>query len=165
MDRDDCSVVFKRAGKLLAGRAYSRAELRNKLVKIAPASQVDLVLDRLQQLNLLNDEEYAYNFALSRIQRDGWSVAKVRVALIQREIGPDVVESVIERVRGELDLRASLEQYVRKRLSTIKPPIGPRQVHKLVLHLRGRGHDQESIKRALKQNIPKALLRQLEIGE
>ncbi len=165
MTVDDYPVILKRAGALLARRACSRGELRNKLLKMAPASQVEPVLDRLEQLNLLNDMDYSYNFALCRVRRQGWSLHKVRDSLLRRDVPPETVESVLERVCGEVDPQAALAEYARKRLGKSERPVGTGEVHRLILHLRGRGYDDESIREALRQIVPATLRQRFETGD
>ena len=89
-------VLMKRAAAFIARRAHSRGELRRKLsaaaeegaqkddAKIYSAAEIETVLDRLERLNLLNDAEYAYNFAFSRIHDSGWGEEKVREALMYK---------------------------------------------------------------------------------
>ena len=63
MDNERHKLLMKKAGALLARRAYTRGELRDRLVKTSGETPVESILDRLEQLNLLNDAAYAYNLA------------------------------------------------------------------------------------------------------
>ncbi len=165
MDKGTYSLLLNKAGALLARRSYSRGELRDKLAKVVPESPLDPVLDRLEQLNLLNDADYAYNFAFCRIQQEGWSPAKVQSSLLRRQVDPTTVENALKRVRDELGDKPALANYVRKYCGKKGLPPDLAGVRKLILHLRRRGFDDESIFGTLREMIPAAVLQQLETGE
>jgi regulatory protein len=159
------NLLLHKAGALLARRSYSRGELKDKLSKLAGASQVEAALDRLQQLKLLNDSEYAYNFALCRMKHQGWSPARVRQSLARRKIGQEIVENALERVRAEMGSVSALAIRVRKYCEKAGIPADLKQTRKLIEHLRRRGFDEDSILSELSQRIPAALLRRFETGE
>jgi len=165
MDAEINKLLMRKAGALLARRPYSRGELREKLVRIAGASPAESVLDRLEQLNLLNDADYAYNFALCRIKQDGWGPAKVQNALLRRQIRVTIIEGALERVRTELGGESALDSYLREYCGKRKPPSDVKSLRKLISHLLRRGFDEDSISAALRQIVPGELWRQFESGE
>jgi SOS response regulatory protein OraA/RecX len=165
MDADSCKLLLKKAGTLLARRAYSRGELREKLRKTAQAAEVESVLDRLEKLNLLNDLDYAYNFALCRVRQEGWGPAKLRESLLRRAVAQETVEAALKRVFDEVDPRSALADHVRKRFGKSGLPSDIPGVRRLILQLRRRGFDDDTIRGALKTIVPAALLERLETGE
>ena len=165
MDAALHKMLLKKAGSLLARRSYSRGELRNKLSGFAEKSQVESVLDRLEQLNLLNDADYAYNFALCRTRQEGWGPAKILESLLRRHVDQTTIENALEGVRNELGDESILVEYIRKHCGKQGMPTDLKGVRKLVLHLRRRGFDEERIFGALKQMIPSALLQRFDTGE
>jgi len=152
MDGDNFKTLLKTAGALLARRAFSRGELRNRLAKAGRDHEIEAVLDRLEQLNLLTRDE-------------GWGPAKVRDSLLRRGVSPETAAAAMQRVGDETDARAALTQYLRKHCAKTGAPSGPVAVRRLVLHLRRRGFDDDAIRGALKQTVPAALLERLETGE
>jgi len=165
MDADLHKMILQKAGSLLARRPYSRGELRNKLRILAVESQIESALDRLEQLNLLNDADYAYNFALCRTRQEGWGPAKIFETLLRRQVDPAIIESALERVRNELGDESIMVEYIRKRCAKRGMPADIRGVRNLVLHLRRRGFDEDRIFSALKQVIPSTLLERFDTGE
>ena len=159
------NALMKKAAALLARRSYSRGELRVKLLKAAATTQVESTRDRREQLNLLNDAEYAYNFALYRIEREGWGAAKVYGALRRRYVAPDTIEDALRRAQNELGDESVPVEYMQKYCGMHWPPKDPVQVQKLVLHLRRRGFGEDIIDCALKKVLPGQLYRRFEIGE
>ena len=105
-------ALLRKAGALLARRAYSRGELRDRLSRYAGDAPLESVLTRLEELNLLNDEDYAYNFALCRIGQQGWGPARVRKSLLQRQVPAATIEGALERILNELDPATVLREYV-----------------------------------------------------
>ncbi len=165
MDTDLQKMILKKAGSLLARRSYSRGELRNKLCAFAEKYQVESALDRLEQLNLLNDADYAYNFALCRARQEGWGPAKILESLLRRQVGQTIIKSALERIRNELGDESVLLEYIQKRCGKHGMPADIRDVRRLVLHLRRRGFGEEMIFGALKRVIPSALLERFDTGE
>jgi len=165
MDAALQKILLKKAGALLARRGYSRGEMRNKLTRIAGASQVESVLDRLEQLNLLNDADYAYNFALCRIKQEGWGPGKVHDFLLRRHVAQATIESALERIRKELKEESILVEYIKKRCEKQGPPMDLKGIRKLVLHLRQRGFAEGDIFSALKGMVPAAVLHRFETGD
>ena len=93
--------LMSQAGRVLSRRAHSRGELRRKLARHAEPDLIEPVLDRLEELKLLNDADYAYNFALCRMKQDGWGPLKVFHSLRKHDVAPELVEKAIGRVRDE----------------------------------------------------------------
>lgn len=165
MEPDSQKMLLRKAGALLARRAFSRGELRDKLSSAAEGSVVDAVLDRLEQLNLLNDADYAYNFAFYRIRQQGWGPAKVRDSLLRRQVAPAIAESAIKRACEEADPLAALADYARKYFGKNYAAPDWKKARRLIAHLRQRGFEEDIIMRALKRVIPAALWKRLETGE
>jgi regulatory protein len=165
MDTELHKMLLKKAGALLARRSYSRGELRDKLARFAGGFPVEPVLDRLEQLNLLNDTDYAYNFALCRIRQRGWAPAKVQNSLLRRKIEPAVIENALEKAkresRGESNLAHFVQKYCRKR----GLPADSREIRKLVFFLHQRGYDEDNILDTLRQMLPHAVWQRFETGE
>jgi SOS response regulatory protein OraA/RecX len=158
-------TLLKKAGSLLARRAHSRGELRSKLMRSADESAVSSVLDRLEQLNLLNDADYAYNFALYRMQHESWGPVKVHDTLLRRNVAPEVIGEALNRVRAVMGGEPDLLGYIRRFCGKHWPPGDARQLQRIVVHLRRRGFTEDSIVGALRRVISGELLQRIGIGE
>jgi SOS response regulatory protein OraA/RecX len=165
IDTGPFKLLLKSAGALLARRSYSRGELKDKLSKMADEHAVESALDRLEKLNLLNDADYAYNFAFCRIRQRGWSPDRVQSSLIHRQIEQKTIEIALERVRSELGNEPVLENYLRKYCGKRGLPADLKALRKLIAHLRRRGFTEESILDALRLVVPAAMLQRLETGD
>ena len=165
MHADSRKTLLEKAGAILARRSLSRAELRDRIAAGADASLVEAVLDRLEQLRLLNDADYAYNFALHRVGRRGWGPAKVRDALLGRRVAPDVADAAIARACSETDPRRALVEYTRRHVAKSGGAPDDKSARRLLAHLRRRGFEDDAIAGALKEVLPPELWRRLETGE
>jgi regulatory protein len=154
MQRDLEEKLMQRAGRILARRAYSRASLRLKLLRLAPEETTESVLNRLQHLNLLNDADYAYNFAFNRIRDAGWGPLRVRRELSRRMVAADVIESAIDRVGEEFTEPKALEKYLDRYWCKVEPPRDIKAVQRLINHLRRRGFDYSVIREVLHNRLP-----------
>jgi SOS response regulatory protein OraA/RecX len=162
----DHKLLLKKAGALLARRAYSRMDLQTKLAEFADEQRVESALQHLERLNLLNDADYAYNFALRHIRQLGWSSAKIQNALLAHHVGGGIIELALEKIRLEAGSEESgIREYVHKRYGKSGIPADPKGVRKLILHLQHRGFDEATIFGALRGVIPDAVLKHFETGE
>jgi SOS response regulatory protein OraA/RecX len=158
-------LLIKKGGALLSRRSYSRGELRDKLVKIADSCFVEPVLIRLEQLHLLNDEEYAYNLAFYHIKHEVWGPVKVIDSLLRKQIAQNIVESTIERIRNEVDNRTILLEYVERLFVKKKLQKDFKGLKKIISHLRQRGFDDGSITDAVEGLFPAEIRQHFFIGE
>jgi SOS response regulatory protein OraA/RecX len=126
---------------------------------------VELALDRLESLKLLNDEEYAYNFAFSRIKQRGWSAARVANALLSRQVEQTAIDSALARIRDEGGEESSLALCVKLFCAKYGEPSGPKGFRKIISHLRRHGFNDDDIFRTLGKLIPGAFSQRFETGE
>jgi SOS response regulatory protein OraA/RecX len=156
--------LLNRAGVFLSRRPYSRGELAAVLLKKAGPDSVEPVLDRLEQLKLLNDTEYAYNFAFNQLKFKGWGPVRVHQNLLLRKVPPGLAESTMNSIRAELSDREVLEGYLEKHCRR-KLPVDSRGIARLVSHLSRRGFVEETILQTLRQKVPSAVWERFDTGE
>jgi SOS response regulatory protein OraA/RecX len=164
-EKQSASKLMQKAGRLLARRDYSRGELGEKLSLVADECEVETVLQKLEQLDLLNDEHYAYNFAVNRMKRDGWGPLKVFHSLLRRRIASRLAESVIARVRCETGDGNLLRGYLRGFCGKHGLPQDRRSIQKLIARLRRRGFHDEIIYSVLRESLPAMAWRCFDTGE
>jgi SOS response regulatory protein OraA/RecX len=157
--------LLAQAGSMLARRACSRGELCERLLRSADSAAVERVLDRLTSLNLLNDPDYAYNFASRRIKQDSWGPARVRHALQRRRVASDVAETAIERVRAEVSDEAVVERFLERSCRTAGWPRNRKEIQKMILRLRRRGFNDGVIFNTLRRKLPASAWELFESGE
>ncbi len=165
MEPEPSKKIMQKAGSLLARRAYSRGQLRDKLAPLGESGHVESVLDRLEQLGLLNDAEFAYNLASRWIRQEGFGPAKVYHLLRRRQISAAAADAAVERVRREISDHDALADYLARRSRTRQLPADRRAIHKLILSLQRRGFSQEVIWEVLHDAIPVSAWKDFQTGE
>jgi len=112
----DEPALLAYAVKLLAGRAHSTGELREKLRRRAEqATAVDVVLARLKENGYLDDQKFAENFASARLANDKFGKARVARDLRQRRVAPSLVERTVRKVYQDVNEESLIEQWVRRK--------------------------------------------------
>jgi regulatory protein len=157
---------MQKAGAILGRRSYSSGELRAKLTSPqADAAAIEEVLTRLQDVGLLNDAEYAYNFAFRRMNEMAWGESKVYHSLVRRHISPYLAEAAIQRVHEQISEDTVLGRYLDKVASRGRIPADQKGIRKLIAHLRSRGFSEDHIWRCLREKVPAASWRRFDTGD
>lgn len=109
-------ALWEYAVRVLAGRAHSTGELREKLRrKAARISDIDPAIARLKENGYLNDHRYAENFATARLENQGLGRTRVLADLARRRVAPAVAQQTVGKVYQEIDEEALAEQFVRRK--------------------------------------------------
>lgn len=157
--------LLNRAGKLLAKRPYSCGEMRIKLSKLAESADVENILNRLEALNLLNDADYAYDFAFSRIRLQGWGPIRVRHSLLHRQVAHQIIETALDRVWQDVGDRVVLREYIDQHYRKTGIPQDRKGIKRLIAHLQRRGFADATIYSTLREMIPDLAWECFETGE
>lgn len=95
------SVSFRRAYNksldLLSRRPYGTKELIKKLCEKGHEKEfAEKACERLTELRLLNDEEYARILANDLLERKNYSIKRIKQELAFRGIGREIIENTID---------------------------------------------------------------------
>ncbi len=150
--------LLERAGRILALREHSRAELRTKLAHPAkgeapPEALVEAALDRLSELGLLDDGRYAL-MAAEQLARKGMSAAGIRRALLARGVNTEAVEAALPAEEGDA---ARLEALLGRPANARKlaDEHGRRSLFQALLR---RGYEPDDIRQAIKNALDDGIL-------
>lgn len=129
--------VMKRAFNLLSAKPRSLAELRTRLLEKnwAEAEVVDRAIARLQELGYLNDQQYAEQFANSRLTTKSIGRSRLRRDLQRKKLAPTVINQALENVYSEQGEEELLEKAIAKRVRLRGVPTTPDATKKLCDHL------------------------------
>jgi regulatory protein len=112
----DDDELWAYALKLLAARAHSQGELREKLRRrAARVAGVDAVLARLKDDGYLDDRKFAENFAAARLANEKLGSARVLRDLRQRRVAPSLAERTVRQIYREVNEEALIEDWVRRK--------------------------------------------------
>jgi regulatory protein len=138
---------------MLEARSRGIVELRRLLLrKGEPEVDVDEAIARLQRCGLLNDANYAHQFARSKALGAGLSRRRLQQELTKRGVAREVTETAIEAVFEEegVDEEASIERVARKKLRTLSKVDDDTKRRRLYGFLARRGYDSDDIARVLR---------------
>ncbi len=109
-------ALWAYALRLLAGRAHSTGELREKLRRrAARLGEVEEVLARLKDHGYLNDQRFAENFAAARLANDRLGRTRVIQDLRQRRVAPALAERTVRKVYEEVNEEALIDEWIRRK--------------------------------------------------
>lgn len=112
----DGEALWAYSLRILAGRAHSIGELREKLRRrAARAGDVDNVLARLKELGYLDDRRFAESFAAARLANEKFGRTRVLQDLRERRVAPAVAEQTVRKVYEEVDEQALIEDWIRRK--------------------------------------------------
>ncbi|PWI27572.1 regulatory protein RecX [Pseudoglutamicibacter cumminsii] len=135
--------------RLLSTRARSRHEIEENLRgKELPAEAITHVMDRFEEVGLIDDEAFAQAWVESRNRSKGYASARLAQELRRKGIAEEHIAAALEQLDGD-DLRAQAENLALKRLgySDLPPDrYGPdrkereKVMRRIVSHLQRKGY-------------------------
>ena len=137
------ALVLEKAINLLSYSRMSSRELRNKLVhKGIETDTAEAVVEKLQDLRLLDDAEYAAAVA-RHYSAKGYGAARIRAEFSRRGIDRDLWEEALESAPQSDE---KIDRFVQTKL---KDPHDRDQVRKVSAALARRGYSWEEIRSAI----------------
>ena len=114
--RLDAESLWAYALRMLAGRAHSTGELREKLRRRAERiSDIDEVIARLKDTGYLDDRRFAEGFANARLSNDRLGRGRVLQDLRQRRVAPALAEKTVGEVYQDVDEQALIDEWIRRK--------------------------------------------------
>lgn len=144
--------IYDRALKLLEYRARSVTELRRKLIeKGAPKGEVEEVLTRLLDQKLLDDADFARQFARTKITGAGASRIRILQQLRRKGVAADVAERALDELEEHeaLDASTSIHRVAKKKWKTLAKLDDFARRRRLYAFLARRGFDPDEIRDAM----------------
>lgn len=130
----------QRAFRLLAMRARSEKELRAKLKeKGFDESVVEEVAARLRELNYLDDESFARQWARNLAVNKLFGDRRIEASLMEKGIPQPLIRQVVTEVREELTEQKAVILLIRKKVVNGARKIDDRERRRLAQSLMGRG--------------------------
>jgi regulatory protein len=133
--------------RLLTARARTRSELEDRLAKRGYSEEVSAqVLDRLQQVGLIDDEDFAEQWVRSRHVHAGKGKRALAAELRTKGVDGDVITATLDGIDAEAE-RERAEQLVQSKLRREAvlgddPKVLDKVTRRLVAMLARRGYNQ-----------------------
>ena len=134
-----------------AGRsaARTRAQLATALARRGvPRDVAAAVLDRFEEVDLVDDEDYAREWV--RARGGGRSRRALAHELAGKGVQAGVIRDVVDEIGPEDEL-ATARELVRRRLPSMRGDDPVRRVRRLTGLLARRGYDSETVHRAIRE--------------
>jgi regulatory protein len=140
VEPDPESVARTICLNLLTGAPRSRGELATALRKRnVPDDVAARVLDRLTEVNLIDDAAYAEAYVESRHRERGASRAILRLELRRKGVDDDTVSAALEQIGADAEAAAA-EALVAKRLASTSGLPPDKRVRRLAGMLMRKGY-------------------------
>ncbi len=136
----------ERAVRYLARRDHSRAELARKLADHGTPEEIEDVLNRMSELDLLSDRRFAEAWVRGKAARFGTS--RLRHELARRGVAPETVDDAIDAECGDDDLDRARAVWRAKFGSA---PADVREWARQARFLQSRGFAGDVIRKLLKE--------------
>ncbi len=95
--------AFNSALNSLDYRDHSEREIRTKLLRKHDAEYVDEAVEKLLELNLINDERYAENYARELFEHKKFGKMRIGAELRAKGISADIANEAVEALFDEED--------------------------------------------------------------
>lgn len=149
IQRSDARRAQEKALYLLEHRSHSKKELADKISRTAGREAAERAAERMEELGLVNDAQYARNLAEELLQRKRFAARRAECELLQKGIDRALAQEMVEELAPEPEesLRFLLERKYQRSLSDEK---GRRRVFAALQRL---GYSGEDIRTALRDYI------------
>ena len=144
--------TYDRALDLLALRARSVSELRQKLIrKGEPADAVDEAIERLKAQKFLDDEQFARQFARSKVVGAGASRRRIAMELGRKGIERSLADAAIDDLAESegLDVSAAIHKVAEKKWRSLAKLDPETATRRLYAFLARRGFNPDEIRSAM----------------
>jgi len=133
--------VFERAGRLLAAKPRSVAELRERLLggRGATATIVEAVIDRLREYGYLDDARFAHSYASLRVQQRPIGRQRLQRDLWLKKIDKQTADTALDQVFADTPETEMIDRAIAKRVRLRGKPTNRAEAKKLFDHLLRQG--------------------------
>ncbi|MDQ6830250.1 MAG: recombination regulator RecX [Gemmatimonadota bacterium] len=152
MSDDGSSKTYDRALNMLAFRARSEREVRRQLArKGEPAEHIEAAVERLLRVGLLNDFEFARQFARAKLAGPGLSKRRVQTELARKGVAREVVDAAIAEVFTDesVDQEAMIARVAEKKLRSLAKLDPEIRRRRLYAFLARRGYGPDEIRKVM----------------
>jgi regulatory protein len=139
--------TFQRAGKLLAAKSRSVAELRELLGQGHGASKADIeeVLQRLTEYGYLNDERFAFGYASTKVRQRPIGRRRLKRDLALKKVNKETADEALDLVFAETPETELIDRAIEKRLRLRGRPSNRAESKSLFDHLLRQGFSFELV--------------------
>jgi regulatory protein len=145
-------TAYDLALRILEFRARSESELRQRLVqKGAPIDEIDDVIDRLREQKLVDDANFAREFARTKLLGAGASRRRIVQDLGRKGVPRETAEAAVDSLQDSdgIDLSAAIHRAAEKKWRTLAKLDDFTRRRRLFGFLARRGFNPDEIRAAM----------------
>ena len=149
LERDEQYVDAKQAAlDYLAYKPRTEEEVRRKLgQEDVPSPVIEDVIARLYELEYLDDEAYAHDYAHNRFSSKKYGPVRIRRELTERGVDRRLADAAVDELFAEVDVTAAAWTHAEKRWPRLAGEDDPRRRRqKMYRYLRRRGFTSNTIR-------------------
>src|SRR5262245_13828956 len=145
--------TFERAINLLSYKPRSLAEMRARLMEKdwAEEAVVDQVIARLEELGYLNDEDFATNFANSRLTAKPLGRTRLRRDMQRKKLPSETIENALDGAYERQSEEELIDRAIGKHLRLKGVPATREEAKKLFDYLIRRGFSYDLVIRKVRE--------------
>jgi regulatory protein len=106
-----------------------------------PKKEVETLLSRLIEENLVNEERYAIQFAGGHFRQKKWGKVKISYELRQKRIGETLIKTAMKEIEG-VDYRATLQKLAFTKWKSLKGQQHLSREVKTIAYLLQKGYER-----------------------
>ncbi|HEY3458173.1 MAG TPA: regulatory protein RecX [Bryobacteraceae bacterium] len=116
----DEKSLWEYALRVLSQRAHSAGEIRQKLLKRAQsAADLEAVLAKLREYEMVDDRRFSEAFAAARLQNDGFGRYRILNDLRRTRVSASVAEGAVNRAFTGTDEQQLIERYLTRKYRNV----------------------------------------------
>jgi regulatory protein len=149
LEQDEQYVDAKQAAlDYLAYKPRTEEEVRRKLrQEDVPSPVIEDVIARLYELEYLDDEAYAHDYAHNRFSSKKYGPVRIRRELTERGVDRRLADAAVDELFAEVDVTAAAWTHAEKRWPRLAGEDDPRRRRqKMYRYLRRRGFTSNTIR-------------------
>ncbi len=142
--------------KILAGRSCSEGELRDKLTAKgwADAGVIEHCIERLKDLNYVNDDLFAHSYARYRVSLKPLGRARLARELAARKVSRKTIDEALDLIFGEVAEETLIDRAIKRRIRTHGRPADRAAAKRMFDHLGRLGFEYDLISQKLRAMKP-----------
>ncbi len=141
----NCNRAYEKALYLLDYRDRTFVEIKRKLNENFPPEAVEYALSKVQDLGLVDDENFARRFAAEMINFKNYGKKRVESELFRRGVERDIIDKVLEEF--DIDSVERIREVLERKYYPL--PQDKKEISKIVNALMRQGYSYSDIKNAL----------------
>lgn len=147
--RCDLRRTRERALYLLGYKSHTKNELLLKLTKTSDEETAQEITERMEELGLLNDADYAERYSRQMAETKGWGAGRIRQELARKGVERDIIDDAMEQLSQTVDTDEKLDEIIVRRYARY---LGDKKgIDKTINALMRLGYRFEDIRRALRR--------------